>query len=136
MLRGPPTPQRYREYSRMIIKYRKRDMEPLFFEGAEIKVEKEDYKNLKGINTLLMIKEKSNEDYNFGQFVSQTNEELSIFDRKKGLHKDVLKTISKDNIENVYKVVYINLDFEKYQNYLDKNGGDLSKIASPLFATE
>ena len=48
---------------RMIIKYQKKDMEPLFFEGAEIKVEKAEYKDLKGINTLLMIKEKSNDDY-------------------------------------------------------------------------
>lgn len=111
-------------------------MEPLFFAGAEIKVEKAEYKDLKGINTLLMIKEKSNDDYDFVQFISQTNEGLSIFDRKKGLHKDVLKTVNKDKIENVYKVIYINLDFEKYQNYLNKNGGDLSKLGLPLFASE
>lgn len=120
----------------MIIKYQKQDMEPLFFEGAEIKVEKAEYKDLKSINTLLMIKEKSNDDYDFGQFVSQTNEELSIFDRKKGLNKNVLRTMDKDKIENVYKVIYINIDFEKYQNYLNENGGDFSKLDLPLFATE
>ena len=51
------------------------------------------------------------------------------------MNKNVLRTIKKDKIENVYKVIYVNIDFEKYQNYLNENGGDLSKLNLPLFAT-
>ena len=104
----------------MIIQYREKNLSPYIMEGADIKLKEVIYDDLVNYSGNIMIKEYNNDDYILGSVISIYDNNLNIFDKQDDFFSKKIRAIPQSQIEKLYKIIYIEFDLDKYNQYLSQ----------------